>query len=388
MGQLNLVDEQGKSLPTPQAQTPALNLVDEAGKPLAGTTPAKPAPIQEPSLVGGFWNEVKRNTGNLLDAMNHPTQYVDPKTGETKDPVIPNPGLLPGAIANPAAGEWQGLRNILPMLKESPLAHLAGAVSDLTKQGLRAAGVMNPELSAAQQIEQKIAPAGDRARRLAMDTAKVLADDPEMVQAKPGLHFDRMLFWRYRQAGNALRTVEAQIPDQTPVDTRFIQTGMDDLIDRYKSVAADDAVKALSAQKERLTRFGDEMPWDQFNGFKQRLGNDLEKSGVWKRLMNGTATEKAQALAQAYGHFMETTSGISDELAKANGKFATYADAVDAAGLDRQTGRRVADVGAPLPPSVLQKAGKLALKAGLTAGAGTAGAAAAYDLYKTLKPGN
>src|SRR5262249_36668780 len=149
---------------------------------------------------------------------------------------------------------------------------------------------------------------------------------------------------QFRQAGDAVRTVESQIPDTTPVSKQPLLDGFDDLIQKFDRIGADDAVRALEKQKAIIDKLRGRFTlediksattigglyWDQLISNKRRVGND--DTSAFKRIANDTATDKDWSLSQAYGKFIQASNDISPELAAANKQFSLFLDAMRAAG--------------------------------------------------------
>lgn len=261
------------------------------------------------------------------------------------------------------------------------------------------------------EIEQKLGPSGTHSQMLTKDIAPELVKDTELRVAKAGKDFDTKLTEKFDAAGKRVQQFEDKISDKAPVPTSPILSRFDQLIAQYQRMGATDALAALRSQKQAFIRSqpmeglkmdlqgltekmvpAQKMTWGQFIQEKRRLGNDLRKGGVWKRIADETATEKDYALNQAYGQLMESAKEVpgGNLLAKANREFKVYMDAMNAAGMDPDSGVRIRQIGkGPLgdiartgvqPPTRLRRMAKVAVKAAVPAvTAGGLGYAALHE---------
>ncbi len=376
----------------------------------------KQANYQSPVSPNAGWREVMQDqsaaamrgmTGGLID---HPLDTL----GNAGKSVLEHPlqsawDLAKGIVTMPVTGAVAGARAIentlrggaalvggnmanIPMdvpTDEENIAAAEGAgqflasapaIAGATKLGngifKAAKSRFNPPLPATTIIEERLAPSTSNAL-LARDTAKDLAHHTDLVTA-PADKFDELLFSKFKDAGAKVRSVESSIPDATPVPKQPILDGLQDLREQFESMASDKGVAVIDKQINRIKEMlpnsisRNTVAWDQFGAVKQSLGKTMKDLGVWKRIANGTAKQADIALSRSYGQLMQSVSEISPELAAANKTFSTFHDALLAAGMDAEEGRRIASIGKHVP-TVFEKAkvlGKKALPYAAAAGLG------------------
>ena len=398
----------------------------------APSAPAGPAPDDRTAL-GVANDQVKSYLSGLFgkDLTEHPLDTLKRMgAGAVAHPLDTAADVAKGIVTGAVTVPYEAAKNVathtLPMLARDTAAlaetagapHLMNAATPQEEQaGASGAGqalaaapviagdvalvksVGSPLFSAVKArlagdpitaIEEKIAPGGSVYReRLTKDTAPILATNPDLVSAKSGDEFRAALYKGHQDAGVAVKATEAAIPDATPVritgtpQNPGLLDRLADLKARYVRLNATDAADAIDSTMQRVNGINVKgqagyVGWDQFNTAKRAFGADLRESGVFRRLVNGTATREDTALAQAYGQMMQTTSEVSPELAKANATFKAYDNAMDAARVDPEDGRYLPGVGKTAADHPLIAAAKTAAKLGI-------GAAGLTKLYQIIK---
>ena len=402
------------------------------GGSVAPTAPAGPAP-DDRSALGVGTDQIKSYLSSLFgkDMVEHPLDTLSRMRAEaiqnrmksdagqppasSMSPVDVAKSMVSGTVKLPYEAAKNVATHTLPMLARdtgalveayggphtmnaaTPEEEQAGAAG--AGQALAAAPVIAGDVAMAKAglplfsaiksrfatgpitaLEEKIAPGGSVYReKLTKDTAPVLATNPDLVAAKPGDEFRAALYKGHQDAGAAVKSIEAAIPDATPVPLTGTPTNpalldrLNDLKGKYARLGADDAANAVDTVIKRVNALPGQasgvpsgyIGWDQFSTAKRAFGADLKETGVFKRLVNGTATREDTALAQAYGQMMQTASEVSPELAKANGTFKAYDNAMDAARVDPEDGRYLPGVGKTAADHPLIAAAKTAGKIGI-----------------------
>lgn len=336
-----------------------------------------------PGMVGGA---VSSAVGQVKPVAQFLGQHMQQTMGPTPTNLVAG-GPQPIEPPPPDSPEWKQAQEANGAMLEGALVG-AGAGKGLSSLKARIAARAPTVATEVTAMENKLAPTGKGARLMARDSAPELAKDPDLVRAH-GPAFDKELVRKYEAAGDAVKSIEETIPDTAPVDMSKSLKGFDELIKEYTSSASDEASRALNNWKDRIMRdvtptAGDlvakkppTLQWDQFIEIKRTFGNFLRNNGVWKRIAADTATEKDLALSRAYGQLMQASDEASKaagvDLTSANRRFRLMNDAIHAADIETETGRRIKQIGTPVE-SMLKKRAKQAVKIGAPLAIGATGA--------------
>lgn len=305
---------------------------------------------------------------------------------------------------DPARAAEEANANMVGQMVGGVAGKVIGKASPVAKEGFRR-WRYGPVV---QQIEQKLGPKGKEAQATAIDIAESLAKDPVLAKAAKGKPFDTAVFSRYQSAKVGMDAAEEAIPAGTVVPKPAVLSQIDTAIKELqvltpsKTVPAivkgplgqninlsgatktvensisghEDALRVLTELRAKVAQFGKDIPYQDLRKFRMQLDKNVKVSGGFKE--TATAADRAAVQANKF-----VSDAIRGEMAKAtsamtpaNAEFSLMSRAMETAGLDFGTGRRLADVG-KIPPSMLVKLAK----AGMLGGTGTA---SAYTVYRIL----
>lgn len=276
-----------------------------------------------------LWEPPRRSFPSALEGPG--PEYADMQEGKPINPIIaameearrtPNPQSA-GPSAAPAP-PWEpraavGIARPQPPavpISEPPAAQKAG--------------------DALRRIEENLAPSGRKAQKFTqlVDAqgeptrfGQSLIDElPELPAAPDMAAFDRTLVDGLRKREAGIDAADATVPPQTPVNAEPIADRIAELIDEY---AGDElSTNQLKKEWERWAGQG-HVPWEEFTKVKRNVGKNL----------------KSPALRRYYKILMDAGGEISPAVAKANKSYSTVRRAIENAGIDAQTGRRIGQVG-------------------------------------------
>lgn len=362
-----------------QPMTPA-QIALQVAKTKAGL--ASQANLQPKSALQSFLPELLKRTqevgkpfSDALDAVSAPMNAIDNAVNSVIPPTVR--GMLTGPSEIMA-----GASTNIPVSQYAMMAApgLAKAASNAVTNKFG--------LTPTQQIENAIAPGAVERRAITNNIAPELAKDANLT-GKTGAAFDQALFSRYQTAQKALDAAEKSVPAGTMVPKQPLLQQVDKAIDDLqvsgqngaKISGHDDAVKILQQERDKLDQFGDQIPFSDLLKYRRQLDQAIRTSGGFKE----TASAADRAAMEAKRLVANTVRGglanSTGAMSAANKEYGLMRNAIDAAGLDDETGRRLATVGKATSP--LEAAKAAALRYLPPALLGAAGAKA-IDIYRQL----
>lgn len=227
---------------------------------------------------------------------------------------------------------------------------------------------------AATTVERGLAPSGE------MDQLAVLRKAPELAQRYPeltkvsGPAFDMKLTELQRLNEANLNAVGKSVPKGTTVLQDTITNGLEKVIDHYRELGEPDAARFVANEWEKWASKDPNIPFDEYMARRQQFGEDINRLGAF-RTRTGGVDPKLAAARDAYSAIAKASDPVPG-LKQANYDYSLTRGAMENAGMDIKTGRRISGVGAP-GYDYLGLAKKALLGGGL---AGTA----AYEIGKYL----
>ncbi len=330
-------------------------------------------------------------------------------------------GSVAGGIANAVTA---GPREMVSAAMEGDYDRMAGGAGKTITgtlpavyggvkgvQGVRArVNAMRGRNPVVTKIEQRLAPSGREAQAKAMDVAPKLAQNPKLVGVGQEA-FEKRLFTEFKTADSAVKAAETATPKATTIVKQDVLADIDAAIDKLQIPASPtiqrvpvmtpgkgvtgfqnktvsqsvsghpDALKVLKASRDDIAKLPDNIPFHELVTYRRQLDRAIQTGGGWKD--TATAAERAamEAKRNVVNSIRAKLGDASAPFKAANKQFSTYADGMEAAGLDWNTGRKLSRVGKVPPSSRTRRAAELAGKAAVTA----AGAGAGYEIYQKLK---
>jgi hypothetical protein len=188
-------------------------------------------------------------------------------------------------------------------------------------------------------IEEAIAPSGTRAKLSTIRIAPKLAEEaPEIAGQPKGAKFDGALMDAFKRVEDNVATTENAIPRTTTVSQDLITENLAKLYQEYNDVGLTKLSSAIAKEWEKWASLPAEIPWETFRDMKRAFFKGGSLTGVPMR--------------RAYGVLMDAAGRVSPDLAEANLSYSTVRRAIENAGIDIQTGRRIKDVGKVSPTAV------------------------------------
>jgi hypothetical protein len=187
--------------------------------------------------------------------------------------------------------------------------------------------------------ERALAPSG-RVQKLSTirNTPELLKVAPELRGVPPGSLFDTNLVKAFERVESTVDAAEQSVPRSTKVPKEKIMSDFDALKQDYAARNLGESVRAVEKVEAAWKDQPAMIPWDDFVKLKRAF------------LKEGRSASNA-AMRRAYGVLMDASTRVSETLAKANKDYSTVRKALDAAGIDPVTGRRIGQVGkAPQKP--------------------------------------
>lgn len=256
-------------------------------------------------------------------------------------------------IAAQQADEAARMRQIEPLPPEpivsnAPMNVQPPGVSSVNQQFLESLRQQPPKTptNPLTMVEEGIAPTPARAKVIQMVDAvgnptkfgeRLVQIVPDIVDTPPGAAFDSKLMKGLRATEEGINAAEKLVPPETTINGSKVVNGLESLAEEYKSRAQLDTANRILSIANDWRQLGDSIPWTEFRRAKQTF---FEKGGL-------TTT----SMRRAYGILMEAVEQLDgplkDAVQNANQRYSTVRTAIDAAGIDPKTGRRLKTVGKP-----------------------------------------
>ena len=213
-----------------------------------------------------------------------------------------------------------------------------------------------PIMDPVQRIKQAIGPTGAERQALTIRLAPELAKDPVLSQLPPGPQFDSAVFDRFQAARAELKAAGDSMPAGTTVLKAPLMDELIELIDSQSSFASNPdlvansaATKILADWYNKLEKLPEKIPFDELRDFRQKLDKEVMTHGGWKETASSADRAEMTANRGIVNAIRRRLKGVDPRLDAADAAFGPASDAVMAAGLDWETGERLAKVGKPEP---------------------------------------
>lgn len=214
-----------------------------------------------------------------------------------------------------------------PTSPSQPLEVPEGFGSSMTE---RASGPTAAEITA---TERAIKPLGRKAQQ------STIRNIPQLAKVAPELFpvdyqtFPAKAMQSLERMTKTIETAEAAVPRETMVPRQPILDGFAALAEEYKARGIPSAELAIENVAKRWLELPEQIPWEQFVKMKRGF-------------FDNTATAaNSTPLMRAYGHLMDASSKVSTALAEANRAYSIVRRAMQDAGVDVRSGRRIREVG-------------------------------------------
>jgi hypothetical protein len=204
-----------------------------------------------------------------------------------------------------------------------------GGLSMLSRvKAARTAQFGTPEVQA---IEKNItggrAVSGKKAQTI-QRIAPRLAEDPKLTQAK-GFKFDQELHNQFKVSEANLTAAENSVAPGRTVPQQQIVDGIENVIEKYKAMGLEGEASKAAHEWNDWAKRGSDIPWDEFLTKKRAFGSEM----------------KSPAQREIYRLLQDASSQAIPELKAPNAEYSLKRFAIDSAGIDPKTGRRMTSTG-------------------------------------------
>lgn len=193
------------------------------------------------------------------------------------------------------------------------------------------------------KIEEVIAPSGRFAKQSSQMVKadgtptdfgrRLIQEVPELSSVRKGVNADAALMTGLDRTLKRVISAEDAIPRTVEVPRASIVEKLEEIAQDYVDYANPKTASAIDSVLKKWKEMPGQIPWEQFRDAKRAFFRE--------------ANTKSAPMRRAYGVLMDAASTVSEDLATANKSYATVRRALDNAGIDIRTGRRISNVGKP-----------------------------------------